>query len=241
MTPDDATTPPALSIVLPAYRLGPVIAGNLAAVAEAVSAMDAEIIVVDDGSDDDTWARATQAAETVRSAKVIRHPTNRGKGDALVTGTAGTRGALVCFIDADLDLPPDQIIPMIGRLDGADVVVGAKRSHMADSAYPTSRRLLSRVFAFCTTAVFGLPIRETQTGLKVFKRQVLEEVLPSVRLRGYAFDLELMVRAHRAGYRIVEMPVRLGPTAASAALRPRMLWELGRDTVRLGWLLLRGK
>jgi hypothetical protein len=62
-----------------------------------------------------------------------------------------------------------------------------------------------------------------------------------VRLRGYAFDLELMVRAHRAGYRIVEMPVRLGPTAAGATLRPRMLWELGRDTLRLGWLLLRGK
>jgi glycosyltransferase involved in cell wall biosynthesis len=241
MIPDESTTPPALSVVLPAYRLERVIAGNIAAVVEAVGALGAEVIVVDDGSDDETGAQAESAASALEAVTVIHHEVNRGKGDALVTGADAARGALVCFLDADLDLPPDQIVPMIDRLDGADIVVGAKRSHMAGGSYPTLRRLLSHVFAFCTTALFGLPIRETQTGLKVFRRQVLDEILPSVQLRGYAFDLELMVRAHRAGYRIVEMPVRLGPSAAGAALRPRMLWELGRDTLHLAWHLLRGK
>jgi glycosyltransferase involved in cell wall biosynthesis len=241
MIPDDPTETPALSVVMPAYRLGPVIASNILAVVAAIEGLNAEVVVVDDGSDDDTSSQAALAAERAPNVTVVRHEVNRGKGDALVTGTGHARGAMVCFLDADLDLPPDQIAPMVARLAQADVVVGAKRSSMSGGAYPTLRRLLSHLFAVATTGVFRLPIRETQTGLKVFKREVLTTVLPSVRLRGYAFDLELMVRAHRSGYRIIEVPVRLGPSASGAALRPRMLWELGRDTLRLAWWLLRGK
>ncbi len=238
MIPDDSTDTPALSVIMPAYRLGPVIASNIFAVVAAVSGLDAEVVVVDDGSDDDTESQASLAAQQAPSVRVVRHEVNRGKGEALVTGTGHSRGGIVCFLDADLDLPPDQIAPLVQRLATADVAVGAKRSNMAGGAYPTLRRVLSHVFAVATTGIFRLPIRETQTGLKAFKREVLDAVLPSVRLRGYAFDLELMVRAHRAGYRIVEVPVRLGPSASGAALRLRMLWELGRDTLRLAWWLL---
>jgi hypothetical protein len=86
-----------------------------------------------------------------------------------------------------------------------------------------------------------LPVEETQTGLKVFRRQVLDRVLPELKLSGYAFDLELLVRANEAGFKMREIPVELGPTAASAGLRRSMLWDLGRDTGRLFWWKLRGE
>ena len=236
MTPTSESHPrPSLSVVMPAYRLADQIIASIEAVSEAVADLDAEIIVDDDGSDDGTGGRADEAATVIGSVEVVRHPVNKGKGEALVTGWRHARGDIICFIDADLDLPPDQIPGMVAQLDGADAVVGAKRSTMTEDDYPPIRRALSRIFAFFTTGLLGLPIRETQTGLKVFRQALLREVLPHVRIRGYAFDLELILRAHRAGYRVRETPVRLGPSAADASLRPKMLWELGRDTLRLLW------
>jgi glycosyltransferase involved in cell wall biosynthesis len=220
---------------MPAYQLAAQIVESIEAVSRAVADLDAEIIVVDDGSDDGTGANAQRAADRIKSVEVVHHSVNKGKGEALVTGWRHARGDLICFIDADLDLPPDQIPAMVAQLDGADAVVGAKRSTMTEDDYPPVRRVLSRIFAFLTTGLLGLPIRETQTGLKVFRQALLREVLPHVRIRGYAFDLELILRAHRAGYRVLETPVRLGPGAAGASLRPKMLWELGRDTLRLMW------
>ncbi len=223
---------------MPAYRLAEQIGESIEAAQRAVKDLDAEIIVVDDGSDDGTGDRADEVAGRHESVTVVRHPVNKGKGEALVTGWRHAHGHLVCFIDADLDLPPDQIPGMVTLLNGADAVVGAKRSTMTEDEYPPLRRVLSRVFAFLTTGLLGLPIKETQTGLKVFKQAMLREVLPKVRIRGYAFDLELIVRAHKAGYRVVETPVRLGPGAAGASLRPKMMWELGRDTLRIMWWTL---
>jgi len=237
-----APSRPAVSVVLPAYRLGEVIAANLVRVAAALpSDGSVEVVLVDDGSPDQTYAEARRAADSLPRALVVRHETNQGKGEALFTGTRASSGDLVVFLDADLDLPPEQVPALIGQMEGVDVLVGAKRQSMGEGRYPLARRVLSRLFSFFTVGIFGLPIRETQTGLKILRRSVLDHVLPQMRIRGYAYDLEMLVRAHRAGFILKEATVELGSSASTAPLRASMLWQMGRDTIRLLWWIVRGK
>ena len=140
-------------------------------------------------------------------------------------------GATLVFLDADLDLPPEQIPSLLEAMKTHDVLVGTKKASMSGGSYPLVRRILSRVFALATGGVFGLPVSETQTGLKIFRRPVIESVGPDVRIDRYAFDLELLVRAHARGFSMTEAPVLLGPGAAGSALRLSMMWNLARDTM----------
>lgn len=117
----------------------------------------------------------------------------------------------------------------------ADVLVGAKQPGMRGGRYPWKRRALSRLFSFITRVLFRLPIEETQTGLKIFKRPVLDQIFADLQVFGYAFDLEILVRAHRAGFRIIQAPVELKIGASSEPLRVSTLWEMGRDTLRIFW------
>jgi glycosyltransferase involved in cell wall biosynthesis len=231
-----------LSVVLPAYNLGPVIAHNLRRVAAALAIFDSvEIIVVDDGSVDRTFLEASGVAAELPQARIIRHDVNRGKGEALFTGARASEAELVVFLDADLDLPPEQVPALLDRMSGFDLLVGAKRESMAGGRYPLARRVLSRLFAVMTVGLFRLPVSESQTGLKILRRPVVEQILPQMRIHGYAYDLEMLLRSHRSGFKLVEVPVELGDTASTAPLRIGMLWQMGRDTIRLWWWTLSGR
>ncbi len=230
---------PGVTIVLPAYRLGKVIAANARRVVAACANLDPQVVVVDDGSDDDTFAEAMTAARDLPQIEVIRHARNLGKGEALFSGWKAAQAARVVFLDGDLDLPPEQVPRVLALLDTHDVVVGAKQTHMTTGGYPPFRRFMSRMYAVGTSKLFRLPIHETQTGLKAFRREVLEEVLPRVGMRGWAFDLELMVRAHRSGYRLTETDVEVAISDKGAPVRPSMIWALARDSLRLAWKLRR--
>lgn len=233
---------PDLSVVLPAYNLGPAIGANIAQVAEALRPIGTvEVVVVDDGSVDRTFQEASQAVAPLPHARVLRHEVNRGKGEALFTGARVTSADLVLFLDADLDLPPEQVPALLGQMEGIDVLVGAKRASMSEGRYPWARRILSRIFAVATVGVFRLPVKETQTGLKILRRQVVEDILPQVRIHGYAYDLELLLRSHRSGFGLKEVPVELGPGASTAPLRLGMLWQMGRDSARLWWWVVTGR
>ncbi len=224
-----------VSVVMPAYQLGEVIEQNISAVFEALSDLEPEVIVVDDGSTDGTSEAIDRALATHPKLVAVRLVENRGKGRALLSGFEASSGGLVVFLDADLDLPPDQIPRLLAALNDADIVVGTKRESMASGTYPGLRRVLSRIFALATGGVFRLPVSETQTGLKAFRRDALEAVAGRVRIDRYAFDIELLVRAHAAGFTMVEAPVRLGGRAAQSSLRPSMMWNLAKDTARIAW------
>jgi glycosyltransferase involved in cell wall biosynthesis len=224
-----------ISVVLPAYRLGDQIAGNITAVSTALPG--AQIIVVDDGSDDNTYERAQATSAKPSRVVVLQHPVNRGKGAALQSGTTAATEPIVVFLDGDLDLPPAQVPELLALFteNDADVLVGAKQPGMRGGRYPWKRRALSRLFSFITRVLFRLPIEETQTGLKIFKRPVLDQIFADLQVFGYAFDLEILVRAHRAGFRIIQAPVELKIGASSEPLRVSTLWEMGRDTLRIFW------
>jgi glycosyltransferase involved in cell wall biosynthesis len=234
-------TSSSVSVVMPAYQLGSVIAANVARVASALSSLAPELIVVDDGSTDETGSEAFRATSQIPGASLLSHEVNKGKGQALFTGALAASGELIVFLDADLDLPPEQIPSLLDAMGEADVLVGAKRDSMAGGRYPLIRRVLSRVFSMSTAGVFGLPVSETQTGLKIFRRKVLDVIIPQMRIEGYAYDLEMLVRAHRGGFKLAQMPVELGPGASSASLRAHMVWQMARDTARLQWWVMTGR
>jgi len=225
---------------MPAYQLGRTIHDNVARVASVLTALPgSEIIVVDDGSTDDTFAQASSAG----GARVLRHEVNQGKGAALQTGGMAAQQPIVVFLDGDLDLPPEQIPDLVDTFEQLQlgVLVGSKRYGMSGGRYPWKRKILSGVFRLVTRVLFRLQVSETQTGLKLFRRDVLQAVLPDLKVTRYAFDLELLVRANRLGARIGEVPVALRVGASSAPLSISTLWEMGRDTFKIFWWSIRSR
>lgn len=233
---DPPTPNRGIAILMPAYNLQGVIAASIDRVARVAAELgEFEIVVCDDGSEDGTLAEAEAAAERVEGAKVIHHDHNRGKGAALVTAFSASRMPTVAFLDADMDLPPEQLKSLLERFrdSGADVLVGLKQGAMEPGSYPGYRRVLSKLFSAAIRVLFRLPVDETQTGLKILTRESLAAVLPKLSVERYVFDLELVVALRQAGFEIIGAPVVLAEGASNRGVSARTLWEMGRDTIRV--------
>jgi len=196
--------------------------------------MKYEVIVVDDGSVDDTFDKASSVAAIDSNVKVLRYANNSGKGHALKYGFASAEGDLVLFLDADSDLPPAQIPRFLDYLQNgdSDVIIGSKRHPQSNIRYPMSRRLLSRGYSVVVACLFGLRVADTQTGIKLFRRRVLDETFPRVKVKRYAFDLEILANACRLGYRIQEVPVDLKYRFRSR-INPRAILGIFVDTMAI--------
>jgi glycosyltransferase involved in cell wall biosynthesis len=203
--------PPDVSVVVPAYR-------EVATIAEALRRMRAEldrlgrsyeVLLVSDGNTDgtDDAARAVDFPQCT----VFHYEPNRGKGYALRYGFDHARGRLVAFLDADLDIHPSCVGTLVDQLEhsGLDGVIGSKVHPASTVVYPAFRRFQSRVFRTLIRTVFHLDVADTQTGCKVFRREVLDLCLPRVRSDGFLLDLELLVLANDAGYHVAEGPIIL--------------------------------
>lgn len=210
---DDALGAVELSVIIPAYREARHLRYNLSVVCRSLDELRLpyEVIVVDDGSGDGTYREAIQAAETHPAISVYSLDENGGKGIALLAGAHVSRGDMVAFLDADLDLHPRMLgrFVEIMRESGGDAVIGSKWHAESRVDYPPLRRLYSRVYYSLVHLLFDLPTRDTQTGIKLFKRDALMEARRWVVTARYAFDLDLLVTMHRLGYRIVDAPVEL--------------------------------
>jgi glycosyltransferase involved in cell wall biosynthesis len=202
-----------ISVIMPAYNEAPHILDNLREVVDTLAgSYDYEVIVVDDGSPDRTYREALKfAAPDPSRVRVVRYDENLGKGNALMCGTWFARGQYVVFLDADMDLHPSQLPLFFDILDrtGADAVIGSKRHRDSKVDYPFVRRVYSIAYYSIVRLMFGLPIKDSQTGLKVFRSEVLQRVLPRILVKRFAFDIEVLANAHRLGYRIVDGPVTL--------------------------------
>ena len=207
-----ATRTVELSVVVPAYREGKRIHNNLKRLITELDSLGVtyEVVVVSDGNTDET----VKEAKRVESAavKVLHYPMNIGKGFALSLGVTNSTGALVTFIDADMELDPANIKGFIDLINAneCDAVIGSKRHPESRVSYPRLRRLQSWVYQTLVWALFRLNVRDTQTGLKLFRRQVLQEAVPLLAIKKFAFDLELLVVAGSLGYtKVCEAPIRL--------------------------------
>ena len=200
-----------LSLILPCYNPGPGLRPFLTRlVSELQDEGRFELIVVSDGSTDDSVEVARKLDSP--SIRVLHYTEQAGKGHALRVGLRAARGAFIGFIDADGDIDPQAVGPFVSlmRLYGPDIVLGSKRHPMSEVSYPPMRRLMSWIYHKLTRALFRINVRDTQTGLKLVRRDVLVDVLPRMFEKRYAFDLELLVVARLLGYtKVFEAPVKI--------------------------------
>lgn len=174
-----------------------------------------EIIIIDDGSVDSTHELVSiNISNFNNKVKIKRYERNKGKGFAIRDGFIFATGDYVLFLDADMDLHPSQIelFLKLMRENKADVVIGSKRHNESVVNYPLIRKILSNGYYFLIKILFGLPVKDTQTGLKLFRYEVLKNNISKLIINRYAFDLELLVILHKQGYHIIECPIYLKPT-----------------------------
>jgi len=201
-----------LSIIVPAYKQEKTIKNDIEKIENVMSQLhhDYEIIVVADGFVDDTFKNAKK----IKSPKVVvtGYCHNHGKGYAVRFGMAKARGSVVAFIDAGMDLNPNGISILLEYLEwyNADIIIGSKLHSASKVNYPTQRKILSFGYRLLVKLLFGLSVKDTQVGMKFFRRKVLEDVLPRLLVKEYAFDIEILAVAYRLKYRrIYEAPVEL--------------------------------
>lgn len=199
-----------ISVIMPAYRESGRIAGSIKRTETFLKGLgDYEIIVVDDGSDDGTYEEAMKSAGP--NIRVLRYEKNQGKGNALKFGFNHSDGDIVAFVDADMDLPPEQLSAFIEIMERekADFVVGSKFHPFSEVNYPKRRRFLSFCYQSLIRTFFNLNLSDTQVGMKVMKREPASRIMPALLVKKYAFDLEMLANARRMGYNIAEAPIKL--------------------------------
>jgi glycosyltransferase involved in cell wall biosynthesis len=204
---------PLLSVVVPVYNQAGTIVENVRTIRERTEdALDGslELIVVSDGSIDSSEERLLEHAPDV--ARVIHYDRNLGKGFAVKAGALAAAGQYISYVDSDLDLDPAAIPGFVetAQRDGLDFVIGSKRHPDSVVHYPATRRVSSWLYQQLVRLLFRLDVRDTQVGLKVFRREVAEEVMPLLLVKQFAFDLELLAVARALGFdRLREMPITL--------------------------------
>jgi len=228
-----------LTLVVPFYNPGPRFSSHIAEIIKVLSDEDIsyEIIAVSDGSTDGSENQLNII--TANELTVIRSLTNQGKGEAIRIGLSNGSGRYLGFIDADGDLPAKLLRAFIGVMknENPDIIYGSKRHPESDVYYPPVRKLYSWGYQQLNRLLFGLPIKDSQTGVKVIRKDVLAEVLPKMVEKRFAFDLELFVVARQLGFtHFVEMPVTIIERFAST-VSLRSVRQMLQDTLAIFYRL----
>lgn len=232
--------PPRLSVVVPAFNQESTIFSNVRTIATRLQTLgiDFEMIVVSDGSLDNTYDEAQRARDD--RIRVLDYGRNMGKGYAVRTGAQEARGDMVAMIDSDLDLDPASLRGFVEQMESGnlDIVVGSKRHPDSDVEYPAKRRVYSWLYQQLVRAMFRLDVRDTQVGMKLFRRDVLADVLPVVLVKRYAFDLEMLAVARHFGHdRIEEAPIVLRYKFAGTGVNWRAIAHALWDTAAVFYRL----
>lgn len=203
-----------ISVIVPCYKQEEIIVNDLERIKRVLDKLryPAELICVVDGRVDRTFEKAAKFAKKHENIKVIGYDTNKGKGYAVRFGMAESYGDIVGFIDSGMDLNPNGLSMLLEHFEWyeADIMVGSKRHPVSKVYYPWQRRILSMGYQFLVWLLFGLKVKDTQVGMKFFRREVLEKVLPRLLIKAFAFDVEILVVANYLKYsRIFEAPIEI--------------------------------
>ncbi len=213
------------SFVIPAYNEAAAIAEAVRRTATYAATLgDFEIVVVDDGSNDDTARVVEDAARADAHVRLVRLPENRGKGAAVRAGMAAVTGDWRIFLDADLSTAPEAFETFRSHLAGNDVIIGSRAVSGAiiSTHQPSWREAGGKFYNHCVRMITRLPFHDTQCGFKAFNVRATA-LFTDVRTDGWAFDVEVLSRCQKAGLRIKELPV---------------IWRHDRSsTVRVGGMI----
>lgn len=229
-----------LSVVIPAYNAAGIVAETIRECHSwlAQHGLEHEIIIVDDGSTDQTVAVAIGAGVAGAPVQVLRSLENRGKGAAVRRGMLSARMNWALFMDVDHSTRIENVAQLAEVADRADVIIASRRLGGAEivTSQPLARRFLGNLFPFLTRAAALPNVSDTQCGFKAFRGRVVKPIFDGAMVDRFAFDVEIILRGQRLGARLVEIPVRWdNPTGSTVRWRrdgPRMLVDLARTTWR---------
>lgn len=232
-----------MSLIMPCYNEGREIYKNvmktIGMISQFVSSY--EIICVNDGSEDNTLEELRRAESADNHVKVATYEHNKGKGNALVYGTSLSSGEYVAFIDSDLELSPKHLSNFleIMKAANADIVIGSKMHRDSQINYPLHRRVMSLTYYIFLKVLFRLNVKDTQTGLKLFKGPVVKEIMPLLLVKKFAYDIELLAVANNRGYKIVDAPITLEFSRGNHMGRIRLkdIFYMLRDTLAIFYRL----
>jgi len=237
---------PTYSIVIPAYNEGARLGATLEKVLAYVRARgwEAEIIVVNDGSRDNTADIVRTFAAKDPALRLVENPGNRGKGYSVRNGMLNARGGVVLFSDADLSSPIEEAPKLFQALEeGADIAIGSRwlRAETQTQRQPLHRQIFGRIFNLMLRITLGLKFKDTQCGFKAFKRPAVQAIFPLQKIERWGFDPETLFLARKFKFKVQEIPVAWGHSGGTR-IHPlidgsRMFMEM----LRIRWYDLTGK
>ncbi len=234
------------SIIIPAYEEGARIGSSLDKVLTyaARRGWNAEVIVVNDGSSDNTAEIVLGYAANHPMLRLVEHPDNRGKGYSVRNGMLHARGEVLLFSDADLSSPIEEASKLFAAIaDGADLAIGSRwlQSELQTQRQPLYRQFFGRIFNLLLRLILGLKFKDTQCGFKAFTRRAAQTIFPLQKIERWGFDPELLYLAKKFGFTVAEVPVawahREGTRINPLRDGIRMLGEM----LRIRWNALSGK
>ena len=204
---------PYLSIIVPIYNQEDTIVEDILAIAHTLdqTPYSYEIIPVVDGAIIDNSLSVLKKIGN-KTIRPIGYQLNRGKGYAVRYGMKLAKGEIITFIDAGMDIDPMGIIMLLEHMKWyeADIIIGSKLHAASIVNYPFQRKIITLGYYLLVKLLFGLKIRDTQTGLKAYKKTVLKKVLPRLLVKQFAFDIEILAVANRLGFKkIYDAPVKV--------------------------------
>lgn len=204
-----------LSIIIPVYKQEKIIVRNIKEIKSVLDKIryDYEIIVVIDGMIDTSYKKIKN--NNISKLKTITYFKNQGKSHAIQLGMKKAKGDYVMFIDSGMEIDPNGISMLLEHMEwyDADIIVGSKRHPASQVNYAASRKILSEGYYRFVQLLFGIKVRDTQAGIKIFRKTVLEKILPRLVEKKFAGDLEMLVVASTLGFkRIYEAPIKLDYT-----------------------------
>jgi len=227
-----------LSLVIPAYRQEKTIVKNVKYIKKVLDTIryDYEIIVVVDGMIDETFEKLKKSK--IPKVKILSYKENRGKSYAIRLGMHEAGGDYVMFMDSGMEIDPNGISMLLEHMEWyeADIIVGSKRHPASRVNYSLQRKILSLGYYIFVKLLFGVNVKDTQAGIKIFRKKVLEKILPRLVEKKFAGDLEILVVANKLGFkRVFEAPIKLDYTftAITDAATLEAIWGIFADTIAL--------
>jgi len=221
-------SPHVISLVIPAYKQEKTILKDIKNLKKSLDDLHQgyEIIIVIDGVLDKTYQQIKKFKSN--KIKVYKFEKNQGKGSAIKFGVSQAKGDIIGFIDAGMDIDPTGIAMLINHMlwYNADIVVGSKLHPVSQVNYPAERKILSWGYRTFTRILFGFKIRDTQAGIKFYRRKVARDVFPRLLVKKFAFDVEILALSYALGYtRIYEAPIKLKFRGANS-ITSTGLWKI---------------
>jgi len=238
--------PPTYSIVIPAYNESARLGASLEKVLSYVHSKnwDAEIIVINDGSRDNTAEIVRDFAAKDPTVKLLDNPGNRGKGYSVRSGMLHAQGRIILFSDADLSSPIEEAPKLFHAIEaGADIAIGSRwlKAETQTQRQPLHRQLFGRIFNLMLRMSLGLQFADTQCGFKAFKRAAAQAIFPLQKIERWGFDPEILFLARKLGFKVQEIPVAWGHSGGTRINPVVDGAKMFQEMLRVRWYSLTGQ